>query len=313
MAPLPPQTNHKTPARCWGRLPAGWHRVSSSLVILQPQRSGPVYPPCASCLPPPALLSFLLCPFVHVWFLIALGSWLWFLSPSFVCCALIDRGAFPTPYSLLLLLALPQIQPEQRPPAPPFPGRHMPGISCVNRGVQPGGQLRCRGTVPSLGLAGGTRGCCQLLHPGGVVQAAGDRSVVLTQVGTRLAPGAVGKHTCLGRARGCFGIPTARAGPSTWSLKSLLGRRELRSCTSPCAHLVLDQPLPLPKSHMGASRLLPAAALWDGDAVGRGCVNRGLIQASQSKGKSVVGLLIALVLLWVLARREKSPTVPHGD
>lgn len=59
------------------------------------------------------------------------------------------------------------------------------------------------------------------------MQAAGDRSVVLTQVGTRLAPGAVGKHTCLGRARGCFGIPTARASPSSWSLKSLLGRREL--------------------------------------------------------------------------------------
>lgn len=48
-------------------------------------------------------------------------------------------------------------------------------------------------------------------------------------------------------------------------------------------------------------------------ALGRSCVNRGLIQAPQSKGKNVIGLLSTLVLLWVLARREKSPMVPHGD
>lgn len=34
---------------------------------------------------------------------------------------------------------------------------------------------------------------------GGVVQVAGDGHVLLTQVGTQLAAGAMGKHTCLGR------------------------------------------------------------------------------------------------------------------
>lgn len=173
-------------------------------------------------------------------------------------------------------------------------------------------------------LAGGTRGC-RLFHPRGVVQAAGDRSVLLTQVGTRLAPGAVGKHTCLGRAQGCFGIPAARASPSSWSLKSLLGRRELWSCTrSPLLSVCpprAGSALASPEILYGCQRAAPRHCCPRGkgkrmgmlQALGRSCVNRGLIQAPQYKGKNVIGLLSTLVLLWVLGRREKSPTVPHGD
>lgn len=39
----------------------------------------------------------------------------------------------------------------------------------------------------------------------GIVQVAKDSHVLLTQVGTRLGAGAMGKHTCLG---GCSGIPS---------------------------------------------------------------------------------------------------------
>lgn len=50
---------------------------------------------------------------------------------------------------------------------------------------------------------------------GGVVQVAGDGHVLLTQVGTRLAAGAAGKHTCLGRESrraSALASPATRAG-----------------------------------------------------------------------------------------------------